>query len=859
MSSIPGPGPDASVSVKVTYRGVTLRAKMPLREMVPRVLEEHIRSMLLISSDTKIMIERYSDSAAAYVMLDATNMAVYKQLYRAAKAKSKLKLRVSPLPDNDEASSKAVVSKPGPEMAQTTATARIRSTKGNPTPLATASSSRTSFSRRYDAALLQDAAKLIQGHQADFDNRIRQAMRSTDQLASLTSKMASCQPFTTTSDVSKPSGPPSGPPSPVCPAPEPAARFAVCCNSCENNIPDAHYHCSTCDDGDFDLCQSCVDQGITCYGDDHWLIKRSMRNGQIANSTTETISPKPKAKPEPEPMPELAQKVNDVTVLIDGNVSSEDASLPNPQPSDGRWPDFGSMRTCNQCVRELPESEFLHCTDCEDYDLCQSCFTKDAHGHHPKHGFAAAVPGTQMPAHIRLKMTPGRNQVHHAICDGCDSYITGVRHKCLDCPDWDYCTECVQTAHFVHPNHRFVAVYDPLTDFHAAAVAQPVHVGICCDGPLCFTTTATSAYIRGIRYKCAVCHDLDFCANCEASPANDHNKTHPLIKFKTPVRHVSVTTSGEHQDGKRMPAMGDRVSTNSKATETVSTPPANTINAVQTVIDVQPVEAVSPLRPAEEPMLQAQAESSATPDPKVELKDEDLHAVFLRDTIKDGTILAPNHVFPQTWVLRNDGKTTWPAGCSVRYVGGDYMGHVDSAHPAGISELVSASESTTCSVTVFPGQECAFTALLRTPSRPGKVISYWRLATADGMRFGDRLWCEVNVRGAAVSDIKPATSSVCPVPTPLNAEKEANDDSQASSMMIFPKLEKESPGASVLKETQIESAEAASAVSKDDSDKNSDEDDEWEASEDHLMTDEEYDILDASDEEFLEEQQKKSS
>lgn len=36
-------GPDAMVTVKVTYDGTTRRVKMPLREMVPRVLEEHVR------------------------------------------------------------------------------------------------------------------------------------------------------------------------------------------------------------------------------------------------------------------------------------------------------------------------------------------------------------------------------------------------------------------------------------------------------------------------------------------------------------------------------------------------------------------------------------------------------------------------------------------------------------------------------------------------------------------------------------------------------------------------------------------------------------------------------------------------
>lgn len=73
--------------------------------------------------------------------------------------------------------------------------------------------------------------------------------------------------------------------------------FSVYCNNCTDAIPDEHYHCSTCDDGDFDLCQACVDDGVLCGGEGHWLIKRFVKNGKVINSTTETIAPKPKATP----------------------------------------------------------------------------------------------------------------------------------------------------------------------------------------------------------------------------------------------------------------------------------------------------------------------------------------------------------------------------------------------------------------------------------------------------------------------------------------------------------------------------------------------------------------------------------
>lgn len=58
-----------------------------------------------------------------------------------------------------------------------------------------------------------------------------------------------------------------------------------------------HYHCSTCEDGDFDLCQACVDDGVACNSSDHWLIKRTTNKaGQVITSTTETVTPGEKSK-----------------------------------------------------------------------------------------------------------------------------------------------------------------------------------------------------------------------------------------------------------------------------------------------------------------------------------------------------------------------------------------------------------------------------------------------------------------------------------------------------------------------------------------------------------------------------------
>lgn len=652
----------------------------------------------------------------------------------------------------------------------------------------------------------------------------------------------------------------TSPISSVCVAPK-AANFAVCCNNCDRTIPDAHYHCSTCDDGDFDLCPDCVEKGVTCYNSDHWLLKRFVRGDFILVSTTERVSPKPKTQ---ELVPELKPQPYCVACPQEINETPNPTSFQIRSPAATALRSFlaAPMRTCNSCVQELPDKEFLHCLSCDDFDLCKACFANDQHGHHPQHGFAPAVEGTPMPSNILRRLAPGRDQRHHAICDGCDKFIFGVRHKCLDCPDWDYCAACVVNAGFVHPDHRFVPIYDQIADARSITTPRPCHYGICCDGPLCHGVRKT--YIIGERYKCAVCHDTDFCAACEASPANTHNKTHPLIKFKTPVRRVEVKTKGEDENGQKMPAMGDRL--NRTPRQSVATPPAccSPTTSLHTVVDVkpEPEKAATPVKAVKEAQDQ---QTTITAHDRVQQEFEQQQrvieaqrkaiaqaspiAVFERDTIADGTVMPPNQVFQQTWFLRNGGDAPWPAGCSVKFVGGDYMGHVDSSHPAGIHDLVSASESTVCYDALAPGKDFPFTVLLRTPAREGNFVSHWRLQSDDGLKFGHRLWCDVTVKAPQAVEASKAAE------TPKAEDHEEKLDSSArSSQMIFPKLENEVPENDAW-EVASDKQDVTEELSNF-SDCGGEEI--WVDSDEGVLTDDEYDILDASDEEFIDEQQKKA-
>jgi next-to-BRCA1 protein 1 len=304
---------------------------------------------------------------------------------------------------------------------------------------------------------------------------------------------------------------------------------------------------------------------------------------------------------------------------------------------------------------------------------------------------------------------------------------------------------------------------------------------------------------------------------------------------------------GDHDNGQPMPIMGDRRGrTTSKSTGTTPAQSANAATQVQTVADLQPSESVKEeAEPKTEEAKPIESNSEEAPAPA----EEELVALFVRDAVPDGSILPPNCVFEQTWVLRNGGPKPWPAGCTVKFVGGDNMCANDPEHPASVHELVSAAESTTCYSEVAPGQEFGFTVLMRTPNRPGKVISYWRLTGPSGNKFGHRLWCDVNVEEPV-----PAIKEEVKEDRDISEETKEDTIQESEKSQIFPKLEKESPTASVHQEvTSVETQPEADGFEEFIEEDGNIEDGE---TEDGFLTDEEYDILDASDEEYLAEHSK---
>ena len=226
-----------------------------------------LRFLLQIPSDTEVRFDRFSDSAGVYVTLDATNPAIYKQLYRAAKAKLKLRLKATILPEPRNDSTPALAS------AQPLASASILNFVPEPskrnTYLETVLSKPAEeqpFSSFTVAAAQQPTAVK------------RDGMLSKATLSSLND---------------------------FC-----GTTFSIDCNNCGLPVSDEHYHCSKCENGDYDLCPACIAKGVTCDGEDHWLIKRTVKNGKVLCSNTLTLPPKSKESPAPSAVEEDQRTCN---------------------------------------------------------------------------------------------------------------------------------------------------------------------------------------------------------------------------------------------------------------------------------------------------------------------------------------------------------------------------------------------------------------------------------------------------------------------------------------------------------------------------------------------------------------------
>ena len=278
-----------------------------------------MRDLLQVPSNQLLTLERFSDSSASFVPVDSRNPSSYKQLYRAAKAKLKLRLRATvklvETQDQEASSSAQKSTEAAPEELSAAAT-----TPHPPKPTV----QEEPEVNVAEAPKLPPLSQILNG--VSDSHRVTSEESASNTTNIVTSALKLEPPsFHRKSAFQPPFAPPC---------------WQVCCNNCDKQVTTEHYHCGICDGGDYDLCEGCINSGAVCGGEGHWMIKRTLKNGSFVNSTTQTVAPKPKENTQnaSAKKPEVSKP----TPSMPGAFNSEN------KPAAAR---DVPARICNQCIR----------------------------------------------------------------------------------------------------------------------------------------------------------------------------------------------------------------------------------------------------------------------------------------------------------------------------------------------------------------------------------------------------------------------------------------------------------------------------------------------------------------------------
>lgn len=272
--------------------------------------------------------------------------------------------------------------------------------------------------------------------------------------------------------------------------------------------------------------------------------------------------------------------------------------------------------------------------------------------------------------------------VHHAICDGCNQRIAGIRYKCTECPDYDLCEECYPKREQIHPQvHPFTEIKKPWghTMFGGGCPRrQMVHRAIC---------DSCSQRIIGTRYKCNECDDYDLCSNCISKAKAIHNATHTFNTITwTPWwgrrghgfhgNHQAHEGHGNHEGWARKCGGWKREHGHGHGSEKYQ-------------------------------------------------------ARFISDeTYPDGTSVPAGKAFVKIWKMKNVGNLKWPENTRLVYAFGASL---------------TKSEGAVVVPAVAPGEEVCLSVDMVAPSSAGRYVSNFRLVTPEGFRFGHRVWVDITV------------------------------------------------------------------------------------------------------------------
>jgi hypothetical protein len=237
-------------------------------------------------------------------------------------------------------------------------------------------------------------------------------------------------------------------------------------------------------------------------------------------------------------------------------------------------------------------------------------------------------------------------------------------------------------------------------------VNKPVHYRVICDG--CGINP-----IVGVRYKCSICQDFDYCEKCEASVEHPH----PFLKIKDPKHHPRALITILDEDIPHMRNVQDlgasvaqKFAHFSKETRDQMSKAISGIT--EKLFSSVPQKEESPVKveekKIEEPVVPVveKVQSEKKEEPAVDvLFTKEICTIPARVTVNDKAIY-------KTISLKNTGRNEWPSNAFVRNVDG----------VAGQDTRV---------VQLAPGKEFSCILILENPAQAGDYTSSWRLTFHD--------------------------------------------------------------------------------------------------------------------------------
>ncbi|MBA0559612.1 hypothetical protein Golob_016566 [Gossypium lobatum] len=153
-----------------------------------------------------------------------------------------------------------------------------------------------------------------------------------------------------------------------------------------------------------------------------------------------------------------------------------------------------------------------------------------------------------------------------------------------------------------------------------------------------------------------------------------------------------------------------------------------------------------------------------------------LESRFVLDVnVIDGTVMMPSTPFTKIWRMRNNGTVPWFHGMQLVWIGGDKLRNTISVDieipPDGVpvdGELDIAVD---------------FTA----PQLPGRFVSYWRMASQAGIKFGQHVWVLIHV-DASLKDMN--TDNAQGLNLNLPPENSGSRDTEVCNSNVGPALVK---------------------------------------------------------------------